>query len=37
MNCWKKLALALGVMVAGWMLKRQMITDPLSRLRKAGM
>jgi hypothetical protein len=37
MKSWKKLALALGVMVAGWMLKRQLVTDPLSRLRKAGM
>jgi hypothetical protein len=37
MKHWKKLAFALGVLFARWMFKRQRTSDPLLRVRQAGL
>ena len=37
MKHWKKLAFALGVLFARWMFKRQQTSDPLVRVRQAGL
>jgi hypothetical protein len=37
MKYWKKLAFAVGLLVAGWMVRRRRFSDPLLRLRTAGM
>jgi hypothetical protein len=37
MKHWKKLALALGMFLAGWVWKRQQTSDPLVRVRQAGL